>query len=194
MLTRAEVALRCPDSFRAGRKWNKAIAERLLLDVKEIFDANNIKFWLVFGTLWGAYHYGGLLPWDEDVDIAVYHEDNDRISACQGLFTEKGILYAPEPDGVLVRDNEHIDLCSFELVGEKRSSFPSSPNIPYEIDASAFETPNWVEFLGQCWRILNETEKWLYYFYGPNQGFEGDLALPQHHHADAKQRYSVDGW
>ena len=193
MLTRAEVALRYPDSFRAGRKLNKAIAEKLLLDVKEIFDANNIKFWLIFGTLWGAYNHGGLLPWDEDIDLAVYHEDNDAITACHEMFTEKGILYAPEPDGVLVRENEHIDLCSFQLVGEKRVSFPPPP-MPYEIDASAFETPNWVEFLGQRWYIPNETKKWLHYFYGPNQKPEGDLPLSQRHHADAKRMFSVDDW
>ncbi|MBA7590637.1 hypothetical protein ES708_32764 [subsurface metagenome] len=62
MLKRADVISRYPDSFRQGRLYNKDIAERVLLDTKEIFDANDIKFWLIFGTFLGAYRDKGLIP------------------------------------------------------------------------------------------------------------------------------------
>ncbi len=38
----------------------------------------------------------------------------------------------------------------------------------YLVDIDAFETPSWVEFLGQKWRIPSNPEKWLGYIYGPN--------------------------
>ena len=164
VLTRADVVARYPEAFRSVRRMNIAVAERLMLDIKEIFDANGIKFWLIFGTLLGIYRDGGLIPWDGDMDLAVYQEDVKAIIACKELFTKKGILFTPQLGALLFRDNEHVDLYGLRLEGEKRITFPRPV---YEIDATAFETPSWVEFLGQKWRITSNPEKWLEYIYGP---------------------------
>lgn len=192
MLTRAEVAARYPDSFRGGRQWNKAVAEKVLLDIKEIFDSRGIKFWLMFGTFLGAYRSGDLIPWDEDIDLGVYHEDDELITACSDLFAKKGLLYAPEPDGVLCRENEHADLCSFQLEGDKRVSYPppNAPAAPYRIDATAFEPPNWVNLLGQKWLILNEPEKWLYHIYGPTWRTP-DISQGKRFHGDGRRSWPV---
>lgn len=49
-----------------------------LLDVfSEICDSNNIRYWLDGGTLLGLYRNGGLIPWDDDMDICVPIEDYD---------------------------------------------------------------------------------------------------------------------
>jgi phosphorylcholine metabolism protein LicD len=52
-----------------------------LLKVKEIFDKHGIRFWLVGGTLLGAVREGGFIPWDKDIDLAIYEEDAPRLLA-----------------------------------------------------------------------------------------------------------------
>lgn len=56
--------------------------------VKEIFDQNNIEYWLEFGTLLGAYREHGLIKHDYDLDIGVFFENTTRIAS---LFEKEGI-------------------------------------------------------------------------------------------------------
>ena len=164
-MDRTEIIQRHPESFRHDWHINVEVCERMLLDIKQILDSKGIPFWLMMGTFLGVYRGEKLIPWDGDMDLAVYQEDMERIASCEELFVEKGFEFAPEPDPVLYRDNEHCDLCVFRFEGTKRVTVPHPV---YRIDADAFETPNWIEFLGQTWRILSEPEKWLQYIYGPN--------------------------
>lgn len=46
----------------------------VLKKIKEIFDANNWKYYLTGGTLIGAIRHKGFVPWDDDIDIWVPRE------------------------------------------------------------------------------------------------------------------------
>lgn len=46
----------------------------LLRQVKEILDKHNIEFWLDSGTLLGAVRNEKFIPWDHDVDLAIWQE------------------------------------------------------------------------------------------------------------------------
>ena len=52
-------------------------------DILKMFDAfckeNNIRYFLVFGTLLGAIRYKKFIPWDDDVDVLVPREDYERL-------------------------------------------------------------------------------------------------------------------
>lgn len=69
------------------------------LDILKVLDRfckeHQIRYYLGFGTLLGAIRYKKFIPWDDDVDVLVPREDNDRLMK---LFvdTPKYKLYAFE--------------------------------------------------------------------------------------------------
>lgn len=48
-------------------------------DVKAILEENGIPFYVHFGTAIGAVRHNGFIPWDDDIDIAVWRKDLPRI-------------------------------------------------------------------------------------------------------------------
>lgn len=50
-----------------------------LKDMIELFEANNIIYWIDCGTCLGAYRYGGIIPWDWDIDIAIMLSDHENV-------------------------------------------------------------------------------------------------------------------
>lgn len=59
----------------------KKTQDRLLEMAKEvtaIFEKNDIKYFICFGTLIGALRHGGFIPWDDDFDIFLFEEDYDN--------------------------------------------------------------------------------------------------------------------
>lgn len=60
----------------------RELQETLLDAVKEfkkICDEENITFFLRGGSVMGAVKYGGFIPWDDDMDIAVPRKDYVRL-------------------------------------------------------------------------------------------------------------------
>lgn len=55
-----------------------AIQLEMLLVIDALCRKNNIRYYLVYGTLLGAIRHGGFIPWDDDVDIAILRDDYDR--------------------------------------------------------------------------------------------------------------------
>lgn len=50
-----------------------------LAKITQLFKKHNIPHWMDCGTCLGAYRYRGIIPWDEDIDIAVLRSDFDNV-------------------------------------------------------------------------------------------------------------------
>ena len=51
----------------------------------------DITHWIYAGTSVGAYVHGGLMPWDDDVDIAIDKKDELKLSTCAPAYTNDAI-------------------------------------------------------------------------------------------------------
>ena len=48
---------------------------QLMYDVDKIFTQNNLSYWAIGGTILGAIRHKGIIPWDDDLDIAIDYRD-----------------------------------------------------------------------------------------------------------------------
>lgn len=54
------------------------LRESVLFKTVDILNKNNIKYWVSDGTLLGIIRDGGLIPWDDDIDIAIWKHENNK--------------------------------------------------------------------------------------------------------------------
>lgn len=79
---------------------HQQILYEILYMVDDFCKAHNIEYFLVGGTLLGAVRHQGIIPWDDDIDIAMTRENYDRFI---NLFNAEGI------DGYELLDYLHKD-------------------------------------------------------------------------------------
>ncbi len=60
---------------RPGDENHLQIAKLALREIAEVLNDAEIPWWVDCGTLLGAYRYGGVIPWDNDIDVALLLPD-----------------------------------------------------------------------------------------------------------------------
>lgn len=70
----------------------------LLIKVDCIFRKANLSYWATCGTLLGAVRHQGIIPWDDDIDLAILAEDISLLLSLEENFLEEGlsIVYHPK--------------------------------------------------------------------------------------------------
>ncbi len=75
---------------RPGEEHTLKHEKDLLREMVRLLRENQIPFWVDCGTCLGAYRYGGAIPWDGDIDLAILQPDFDNaIHALNGLDKTK---------------------------------------------------------------------------------------------------------
>lgn len=92
----------------------------IIKKVHKICIENNLKYYMVCGTLLGAVRHKGIIPWDDDIDIGMYREDyNKLISIIKKEYSDIFFIQTPYTDKYYIRYIAKIRLKGTELVEEK---------------------------------------------------------------------------
>jgi len=178
---------------RAGDENNLHHEKEALRQVGALFDEAGIPWWVDCGTCLGAYRYGGVIPWDEDVDIAILMPDFDnairilnKLDPADYLVQDWSTREHPKSSiKIYVRKNRNfIDIYNFKIL-------PETKQIQYVLAIEhAFFWPDWVKiregrftapisfdavfplkkalFDGMIVNVPCQTEKYLQRYYGEN--------------------------
>lgn len=129
----------------------------LLRVVARVLEEHNVSYWLDSGTLLGAVRHEGLVPWDDDADIAYFWDTEKEPDPAQGLayaFAEQGLTLqrnrtdaywqvGTNTPGDALSD-VHVDLFPF-MVNRVPLDFPADQNPigPYLVNADKrFRVPD----------------------------------------------------
>jgi hypothetical protein len=180
---------------RPGEEKALKLEKDLLGDIVRLFKDSQIPFWVDCGTCLGAYRYGGAIPWDGDVDVAVLLPDFDNVmAALNGL--DKTKYHVQDWSNrcrpktyirIYIRENHnYIDIYHFAIDPEKKTLTYILSN-----EESAFMVESWVirerrftvsssydtifplkkaYFDGLEVYVPNQTKKYLQERYGENIG------------------------
>jgi len=87
----SEQVLDPPEYKRRPGEENALKCEKeLLREIVRLLKENRIPYWVDCGTCLGTYRYGGVIPWDNDLDLAVLYLDFDNVMhALNGLDKTK---------------------------------------------------------------------------------------------------------
>jgi lipopolysaccharide cholinephosphotransferase len=71
----------------------------ILKDIVKLCELHGLRYYLVEGTLLGAVRHNGSIPWDDDIDIAMYREDYKKIeSLISRDYNDKYVVQSPDND------------------------------------------------------------------------------------------------
>ncbi len=92
----SDESIPCQGHKRPSRLTKKQKVEiQAFKEVIELLDSHQIIYWIDCGTCLGAYRYGGIIPWDWDVDISIFIDDHDNV---------KKVLSQLDPEKYQIQD------------------------------------------------------------------------------------------
>jgi hypothetical protein len=148
------------------------IAEKLLLEVKEVMDSNGVQFFLRQGTCLGAIRDGVFIPWDDDLDLGVILGANgfteQSVEPLLAAFQERGYYIQSESSdniiyATLLKNKMRIDLLFHRVIDEHIYHWPG-----IWLPIILFNQLKEINFIGETFLTPNPPEEYLRIKYGPD--------------------------
>ena len=104
----------------------RQIELNLLKKLQQVCQTHDIKVFAIYGTLLGAVRHGGIIPGDDDIDVALLRTDFDKLISLTAEFTGKYYLQVPTAENffcggyaklrnvettAISPDNWYVDCC-----------------------------------------------------------------------------------
>ena len=83
------ITLNSEKKYYISEKTSRELYNLLYL-VTDLFKQKNIKYSLDGGTLLGAIRHGGIIPWDDDIDISIEEKYLEKLLMLKPILNNKG--------------------------------------------------------------------------------------------------------
>lgn len=147
------------------KKINKEISKNNLLEVKRIFDKENLFFGLIYGTLLGAIRENDFLDHDEDIDLYVLGEDEEKLKLMFFELKKSGFeLIRYERRGLysIERNGEYID---FYIMKPFAKGVLYGGGDGFMLERHLLNT-KLIDFQGAKFAVPSQSIEWLELYYG----------------------------
>jgi phosphorylcholine metabolism protein LicD len=160
-----------------NKQWTQ---KDILLDLKDLLNANKIVFWLQTGTLLGAIRDKDFIEWDkDDIDIGL---EMDNYWKVKELLDKSDFKYKHQWNKEIAvykgeNTSPHIDLFFHTFDREFAYCYSYKPNRitktwneewRMKIPKKIIEPLDTIDFAGSKYKIPHQPEKYLDLVYGPN--------------------------
>jgi glycerol-3-phosphate cytidylyltransferase len=156
---------------------NIEVSTKNLLDLKRIFESNQINFALIYGTLLGAVREKNFISHDHDTDLFVFREEENKITNIISTLKGLGFSVGRYTNSYIsfIRDGDFIDIY---FMDKKFGKYRCDGHIiPSKYLDNLIDYP----FLGSTFRIPRDYKALLSYFYGEDWETPKTNVSPTHY-------------
>ena len=141
-----------------------------MLDIKKIFNQENIIFWIGFGTLLGIVRENDFLDWDDNINILVYKEDiYSKLDILKNKFNSLGFIFRiiPKPKSIKINLHRYKHKNSIEglfldpLYLDNKYRLSNKFKHPRKF----FEEYGTINFKNHIFRVPSPVKKYLKFLY-----------------------------
>lgn len=91
----------------------------VLAEIAQVMEGHDVRWWLDYGTLLGAWRLGRAMAFDHDLDLSYLGEDEDKLRACIPLLEARGITLNLERTSLFYRGRKIGDWERWDRHGDR---------------------------------------------------------------------------